>query len=175
MGSWAEGCFYCFFFFFFLLTKGYYALMVMCQAVPARSACLPGKPAWAPREWSWLEALRHSSIQVKSSPPGNSLINRSHHYTAVQKCKVVIIAHWPVELPTAQLQNKARTSLSACHQGSALTQEMKQSGSFVLEKFVMPPGGGMLPSRTPQTMDMGPCAPGLGCSAVRGAEAALSI
>lgn len=43
---------------FFFLTEGYYALMAACQAVPARSSCLPGKLNWAPREWSCLEALR---------------------------------------------------------------------------------------------------------------------
>jgi len=99
-----------FFLFLLFLNKGYYTLMAMCQAVPARSACLPGKPTWAPREWSWLEAPRHSSVQVKASPPGNSLINCSHHHAAVQKCKVIIIARWPAELPTAELRNEARTS-----------------------------------------------------------------
>lgn len=112
---------------FFFLNKSYYALMAMCQAVPARSACLPGKPAWAPREWSWLEALRHSSVQVKSSPSRNSLINCSHQYTAVQKCKVIIITGWPAALPTAEPQNMACTPLNACHHGSTLTQEIKRS------------------------------------------------
>lgn len=44
--------------FFSSLTEGYYASMAACQAVPARSACLPGKLEWAPREGSCLKALR---------------------------------------------------------------------------------------------------------------------
>lgn len=33
---------------------------------PPEQPAFQEKPAWAPREWSWLETLRHSRVQVKS-------------------------------------------------------------------------------------------------------------
>lgn len=57
----------------------------------------PGPPAF---QESWTghhvsgAVWKHwdSCVQVKSSPPGNSLINCHHHCTAVQECKVIIPA-----------------------------------------------------------------------------------
>lgn len=69
--------------FFFPLTEGYYASMAACQAVPARSACLPGKLERAPREWSCLEALRLSCPgQVQSTREQPDKLPSSLHCSA---------------------------------------------------------------------------------------------